>query len=205
MTCIDNKTLKRAGVIALTSAMVVITPLSLLAQTITTSPSEITDETYDIDGDSTGNGKNLENKATVTANFGGFQVDDDIAVAEVQIASAQPDITMSKVGAILADGTTIGSADVGEVIEYTFTIKNIGNVTLTDIALTDAHNGLNTDTLTNFQYTTCASDTGTPDHAIDNTEGAEKVTLATINVGETVTCTATYTVSQADIDNLQQP
>ncbi|WP_420506365.1 DUF7507 domain-containing protein [Nitratireductor aquimarinus] len=63
-------------------------------------------------------------------------------------------------------------ADPGETISYTFTVENTGNVTLTNVVLTDDH----------------AAVTGSP--------------IATLAPGpaNAVTLTGTYTVTQADID-----
>ncbi|GAA4894385.1 hypothetical protein GCM10025789_09570 [Tessaracoccus lubricantis] len=65
---------------------------------------------------------------------------------------------------------------VGDVITYTFVSTNTGNVTLTDVMITDPLEGLS--------ELTC--DLEAP------------VTLAP---GESLTCTATYTVTQADLDD----
>jgi uncharacterized repeat protein (TIGR01451 family) len=71
------------------------------------------------------------------------------------------------------DGNSDGYANVGETINYTFTVKNEGNVTLTNVTVTDILDGLS---------------------AID-CEGK-----TTLEVGESMSCTATYAVTQADID-----
>src|SRR5690606_16188857 len=66
-----------------------------------------------------------------------------------------------------------GIADPGEVIEYTFTVDNTGNVTLTDITITDPNLNVS----------------GGP--------------IASLAPGDTdsSTLTATYTLTQADIDS----
>jgi len=72
---------------------------------------------------------------------------------------------------------------VGQVVTYTFTITNTGNVTLHSVGVTDA------------QITpSLASSLGT----IICTPPNGSITLAP---GETDTCTATYTVTQADLTN----
>src|SRR5690349_20300294 len=68
---------------------------------------------------------------------------------------------------------------VGDVINYTITVTNTGNVTLTNVAVTDALAvGLDCD---------------------PGTAGAQ-TTGFTIGVGEHITCTASHTVTQADLD-----
>ena len=67
-------------------------------------------------------------------------------------------------------------ADAGDQIEYGFKITNDGNVTLTSVDLKDALAGLGLD-----PAVTCGGKT-------------------TLLPGESTTCTATYTITQADID-----
>ena len=78
---------------------------------------------------------------------------------------------------IVKDGTfdagADGFADVGELITYTFVVTNTGNVTLHNVVVTDPLEGIERDHLS---------------------------TRRTIPVGGFVTGTATYAVTQADID-----
>jgi uncharacterized repeat protein (TIGR01451 family) len=84
-----------------------------------------------------------------------------------------PAMTFSKT----ADSTAVTSpAVVGQVITYHFTAKNTGNVTLTGVVINDPLPGLSA-----LTYTW----PGTP---------------ATLLPGEVVTATATYAITQADID-----
>jgi len=76
-----------------------------------------------------------------------------------------------------ADASAVQNpAEVGDVITYTFTAKNSGNVTLKNVAITDPLAGLSALTYT--------------------WPGAAGILLP----GETVTATATYAITQADID-----
>ncbi|WP_341957478.1 AraC family transcriptional regulator [Microbacterium sp. LWH13-1.2] len=84
---------------------------------------------------------------------------------------AGPLLTLGKAGVY-----TQGNGAVGSVISYTFTASNAGNVTLTDVAIADPHAGLS---------------------AIDLTWPGTAGTLAP---GAQVVGTATYTVTQADVD-----
>src|SRR5439155_19296764 len=61
----------------------------------------------------------------------------------------------------------------GDTIHYTFTITNTGNVTLTGVELTDA--------LVGFSNATCGG-------------------VTTLAPGASTTCTADYTLTQADVD-----
>ncbi|WP_162230658.1 DUF7507 domain-containing protein, partial [Nitratireductor soli] len=73
--------------------------------------------------------------------------------------------------AVLDDANDNGRADAGEVINYTFTVENTGNVTLTDVAVTDSK----------------ATISGSP-----------IATLAPATV-DFVNVTGTYTVTEADL------
>ena len=88
-------------------------------------------------------------------------------------AVRNPAVSVDKVASI-----TSGAA-VGDVITYTYTVENTGNVTLTDVTLTDAH--------------TSAAGTA----ALSISSGG---VIATLAPGDSVDLTATYTVTQADID-----
>ena len=78
-----------------------------------------------------------------------------------------------------ADSSAVGSpARVGDVITYHFTSTNTGNVTLTKVAISDQLAGLSA-----LNYTWPAGGTA-----------------GTLLPGQTVTATATYAITQADID-----
>jgi uncharacterized repeat protein (TIGR01451 family) len=88
---------------------------------------------------------------------------------------ATPSLTIDKT----AD--TAGPLIVGQVVNYTYLVTNTGNVTITGVDVNEtAFNG-----------------TGTP---VPNPSTVGSTTLAP---GGTVTFTASYTVTQADIDTLQ--
>ncbi|MFJ4225164.1 hypothetical protein ACIPYT_13105, partial [Microbacterium sp. NPDC089695] len=85
--------------------------------------------------------------------------------------TAGPLLTLGKTAAY-----TQGSGGVGSVITYSFTARNAGNVTLTGVALTDPHAGLSPIALT------------------------WPGTAGTLAPGAQVTGSASYTVTQADVD-----
>ncbi len=84
--------------------------------------------------------------------------------------TAAPEISLTKV----ADQTTDIAA--GDVITYTYTAENTGNVTLADVSISDLHSGSGT------------LSTITP------------ASVASLPIGQSATFTATYVVTQADID-----
>lgn len=113
------------------------------------------------------------NTATVTGETQtGAEVDDDDS-ATVIIDSA-PTLSIDKDGAYEA-GT---SGRAGEELEYDVTVTNTGNVTLTDVVVTDPLPGLS-----DLVYV-WPGETGV------------------LRPGQSVTATALYTVTQADVDGL---
>ena len=88
----------------------------------------------------------------------------------VELEAPDADSTLTKV----ADQTT--NAAVGDVITYTYTFENTGNVTLSNVSISDVHSGAGT-----LSAITPAS-------------------YAAVNIGDVVTFTSTYTITQADID-----
>lgn len=143
----------------------------------------------------------IDNTATVT----GFAPDQDPlvdtpAVSEtdnesVTVEAADPEfvLTKSTTGPTSVGGTNGSIVDVGDTITYSFTIENTGNMTLQPGAVPISDDaptfngvagtsvaGLSTPTLV------AATDTGT---------------AGELSPGEIWTYTATYTLTQADIDN----
>jgi uncharacterized repeat protein (TIGR01451 family) len=94
------------------------------------------------------------------------------STTDTPVTLEAPDLTIIK-HAELNDANGNGVADVGETILYTFEVTNTGNVTLTDVGVTDAKAGA----------VTCP-----------------QTTLA-VAAMETCTADAPYTVVQADVDS----
>ena len=115
---------------------------------------------------------------------------------EVTTEATAPAIDISKTATAIKKNGEIGftqnidRARLGDVIEYTITITNTGNVTLTNIMVTDS-----------LQVTVNGDE-----KEVDNTTGVS--TIATINslapYSEPVTITALYTVTEADTANLDR-
>ncbi len=124
----------------------------------------------DLDNRGGGDG-DIDNTATATGNGPGGGTASVIASGSVPLDPPAPRLVLDKTA-------SPGSVDsAGDVITYTFTVTNPGNVTVTGIDITDPLPGLGA--------ITC-----TPAAPFDLAPGAS------------ATCTADYTVTQADIDNL---
>ncbi|WP_420367228.1 DUF7507 domain-containing protein [Curtobacterium sp. L1-20] len=114
----------------------------------------------------------VTNTATVTGTPPGGGTTPPSPPSTVTVPSdPAPALTVVKT----ADRTELTAA--GQTITYSFVVTNTGNVTLTDVAVDD----------TDF--------TGT------GTLSAVTCPTATLAPGADITCTATYEVTQADIDN----
>ncbi|MGV8886286.1 MAG: DUF7507 domain-containing protein [Microbacteriaceae bacterium] len=118
------------------------------------------------------NAGSVKNTATVTGRTpaGATTTGTSTQVTLATVAAA-PSLTTTKTG------SPTGTVSVGQTITYTFTVRNTGNVTLTGLALTDPLSGLSAITVT--------GGTGT---------------LASLDPNQTVIATATYTVTQANVD-----
>ncbi len=82
-----------------------------------------------------------------------------------------PALALTK-SAILADSNADGLADVGEQIDYSFAVTNTGNAILTDVGVSDPLPGL----------------------------GPVTCPATTLGLAGSMTCTASYVVTQADVD-----
>lgn len=116
-----------------------------------------------------------EASATATSSWDGSVITDDGQVTT--LTPPAPSVSLVETNALTGDADGDGQADVGDVITYTYTATNDGNVPLSGVAIAaTGFDGLG-DPLT--------LDCPDPD---------------TVPVGGSYTCTATYTVSQADVD-----
>ena len=114
------------------------------------------------------NGADLVNVATADSAET-VPVTDDATVDLIQM----PGVELIKDVALTNDADSSQDISAGDELTYSFTIENTGNVTLTDVGVTDPLPGLS------------GIDFGTFD--------------GTLDPGEGVTATATYTVTAADV------
>ena len=124
-----------------------------------------------------------------SSGAGNFGEIEDYAVS---VAAANPSLSVVK----SANDTT--DVTLNQVITYTYVVTNNGNQTVTDISLGDVHNGSGPDP-------TPGGENLTNDVAPlnDSTDGGTNGTWDNLAPGDSVTFTATYSVTQSDIDSLQ--
>jgi hypothetical protein len=107
-----------------------------------------------------------------------------------------PRFTLAKV----ADDDTDVTA--GQVVTYTYTVKNTGNVPLTGITVADVHNGVGPNPTPGTETLPVIGGDVAP--LGDSTDAvANNALWSVLGRGDTITFTATYTVQQADVDTLQ--
>jgi large repetitive protein len=106
-------------------------------------------------------------------------------------ATRTPLLQVAKVASV-----TTGAAE-GDVITYTYTVTNAGNVTLENVTPADAHVSAAGTTALTIAGDTLLTDT-TP--ANDSPDAGADGAWDTLSPGDVVTFTATYTVTQADVD-----
>ena len=119
--------------------------------------------------------KSVDNTATATGTPPGSTtpVSSKPSTTRTPAEAAAPALTMRK-SASSADST---NSRVGQVIDYSFTVTNTGNVTLSDISIVEGE----------FSGTGTMSDPRCPS--------------STLAVGATEACTASYTLTRADINS----
>ena len=137
----------------------------------------------------------MVNIAKAAGTYSGTVFNSNTATASVPIAAIHMALTVTKT----ANPTS--GVKAGDVVAYTYTATNSGNVTLHNISMTDVHNATGpapvptgeTLTIPGPQGALASSDDATPNNGI----------WGSLAPGATVTFTATYTVRQADVDGLQ--
>lgn len=105
---------------------------------------------------------------------------------------AMPSLSIAK----SADDATLRG--VGEVIVYTYTVTNTGNVSINDVTISDTHNGSGPAPVPDDED--LSNDVLPLGDSIDGGTNASWDTLAP---GDSIEFTGNYTVTQQDVDTLQ--
>lgn len=130
----------------------------------------------------------LDNTATVTSSYNDGS--GAVAVTDTDTRSIELDIAPSLLISKVADVTT--NVTAGTTVTYTYTVTNAGNVPITGITLSDEHKGVVgalTPVFGSFTTNTGSTNTGN--------------TITLLQPGDVAVYTATYVVTQDDVDNLQ--
>jgi len=120
----------------------------------------------------------------------------------VDVQNAAPATTVAKSWTLSTDANSDGNVDIGDVVTYTYTVTNSGNVTLQNVALTDVHDGVNGALVfsnpagVTTDNTVAGDVTGTTNDStnVDFSDSDWDV----LGPGDVITYTSTYTVGGGD-------
>ena len=124
-----------------------------------------------------------------TASGGGIGDTDNIGI------TVTPGVRSISVTKTANDTTDVA---LGQVITYTYVVTNDGDQVISNISLSESHNGSGPLPTPNGETLT-ADNTPTG----DSSDAVSNGSWDTLGPGDEITFTATYTVTQSDIDTLQ--
>ncbi len=138
----------------------------------------------------------IDNTVTGSSPTG---TNDVIATADetVDVVDAINELNIVKTANLNDEINSDGFAEEGETITYTFDVTNSGNVTLTNVGVNDTTNATNGPVVPANEI--IFADNGTLADSIDS---ASDGTWDTLAPGDTIRFSATYTVTQNDVDTL---
>lgn len=135
----------------------------------------------------------IDNTAIASGTYAASSVVSPSSSVSVTVAPAAPSMLVTKTA---SPNTNLS---VGQLITYTYTVKNTGNVSLKDISLADVHNAIGAAPVPGSEVITI--DIPPLNDSTDAT--ANNGVWSSLAPGDTITFTATYTVQQSDVDTLQ--
>ena len=135
----------------------------------------------------------IDNTATASGTYAAAPVLSPSSSVSVTVNAAAPSMLVTKT----ANPTTNLSA--GQVITYTYTVKNTGNVSLKNISLAEVHNAIGAAPVPGSEVIT----NDVPPLNDSSDAIVSNGVWSSLAPGDTVTFTATYTVQQSDVDTLQ--
>lgn len=139
-------------------------------------------------------GNTLVNSVAVTSSeYTAEGLADEQASAVTSVVAPAPGMSVSKTADQLLE------VPAGQVVTYTYVVANTGNQTITDVSLNDAHGGSGpAPSPSNETLTSDTMVTGDSTDSVANDGVWDKLAQ-----GDSITLTATYTVTQQDVDLLQ--
>ena len=135
----------------------------------------------------------IDNTAIASGTYAATSVTSPPSSVSVTVVASAPSMLVTKTA---SPNTNLS---VGQLITYTYTVKNTGNVSLKDISLADVHNAIGAAPVPGSEIIT--SDVPPLNDSTDAT--ANNGVWSSLAPGDTITFTATYTVQQSDVDTLQ--
>jgi len=135
----------------------------------------------------------VNNVSATSTEYGAESIADETALATTVIVPPNPSLVVTK------EADLTSNVAAGVTVTYTYRVVNNGNQFLTNVSLSDSHNGSgptptpNNESLSADNGVLGDSVNGTPNDGI----------WQTLAPGDEITFTATYVVTQNDVDTLQ--
>lgn len=133
------------------------------------------------------------NDATATGIYNGQPVNSNTSTVEVDVVPAGPALVVTKTA------TPDTEVAAGTLVTYTYTVKNTGNQVVTNIKLNDVHSGNGPPPVPSNE--SLSTDAGSLNDSSDGT--ANDGEWSSLAPGDVITLTATYTITQSDVDTQQ--
>jgi hypothetical protein len=159
-------------------------------------------DAYRAAGITVAGGDAVENSATATGTpAAGTLGPVTASTAETEIP-ANPKLSIDKVAVITTDNGSAGVADVGDIITYTYTVVNTGNVAISSLAINDIHEGSALSGEPSAEMLTSDGPLASATPAVTSSDvTADDAVWSSIQPGATVTFTYVHTVTQTEVDN----
>lgn len=140
----------------------------------------------------------VNNSSTGSGTYAGNPVTSPAGTATTTIA-AGPLLTVNKAGALAETNgnTTDGLAEVNDVITYTYTVANTGNVAINGIVINDTHELA---LVPQASFTEGGLIDGPLAPGTVSSDAASNGSWDTLQPGATITFTYVHTVTQAEVD-----
>ena len=135
----------------------------------------------------------IDNTATAEGTYNSVLVPSNSDTAHVTVVPPVSTMQVTKTA------SPTSNVSVGQVITYTYTVKNTGNVTIKNISLADVHNAAGPAPVPGSE--TVSNDA--PPLNDSNDSAPLDGVWSNLAPGDTITFTATYTVQQTDVDQRQ--
>jgi Calx-beta domain len=182
-------TLTQGGALTLTSGPTVTSGDAAPLGTLDVGETWIYTATYAVTQANINTGTTISNVATFDTAETAFSTSNTVTTT----------ITVSPAMTVVKAANTAGPVSAGNVITYTFTVKNTGNVTLSNVNVGDTFNGYGTPPVRANEV--LFSDAAPSGDSTDLT--ANNSIWTALAPGDEVRFTGTYTVVQQDVDLLQ--
>jgi hypothetical protein len=145
-------------------------------------------------------GNAVENSATATGTpVSGTLGTVTASTAETQIP-ANPKLQITKTYAFTTDTGTLLKADKNDVIRYTYTVKNVGNVVMNTVSVTDVHETVTLVGQPLGEAIAVGADGPLAPGVVSSDAVANNGTWSVLQPGAEITFTYNHTVTQAEVD-----